>query len=33
MMWSFDVEKPIAIVVRAIANDPSGEVERAAWPT
>jgi hypothetical protein len=29
---SFDVARPIAIVVRAIANDPSGEVQRTFWP-
>jgi hypothetical protein len=29
---SFDVARPIAFVVRAIANDPSGEVQRTFWP-
>jgi len=29
---SFDVARPIAIVVRAIANDPSGEVQQTSWP-
>jgi S1-C subfamily serine protease len=30
--WSFDVARPIAIAVRAIANDPSGEAEQTSWP-
>jgi len=29
---SFDVAGSYAIAIRAIANDPSGEAERAAWP-
>jgi hypothetical protein len=29
---SFDVAWSFAIAIRAIANDPSGEAERAVWP-
>jgi hypothetical protein len=29
---SFDVAGSFAIAIRAIANDPSGEAERAVWP-
>jgi hypothetical protein len=29
---SFDVAGTFAIAIRAIANDPSGEAERAVWP-
>jgi hypothetical protein len=30
---SFDVAGSFAIAIRAIANDPSEEAERAAWST
>jgi len=29
---SFDVAGSFAIAIRAIANDPSGEADRAVWP-